>query len=333
MQIGGFLIGAALLAWCVAKALTPENRGQLALLRDASPSLVAALLGLTAVSIALNGLVFWAVLRPVRRLRAVDTIAVNGLATFLNYLPFKLSVLSRVLIHNRRDGVPVFVIGAWFAAMGAVLLLGVGPLILATLVSPRMSALWVGVASGALVGSTVLAVLIARWFKGPHGMARIVAIVDAFRIPPISRLIRAGFVRGLHAGMDMIASPSAVALSVVLRLADTATQAGRFAIAAEILGRPLGFDQALLYSVTYFAIGVLSPVGMLGFRESGTSAVAALVGIADPGGFVVVPLLVGAAEAVVNIAGAAAAIAWLRPRRWLMPAHDSEPPPEPTSPA
>ena len=68
-QIGGFLIGIALLVWCVRRGLSPENRGQLALLRSASPGLVASLLGLTVVSIALNGLIFWAVLRPVRRLR------------------------------------------------------------------------------------------------------------------------------------------------------------------------------------------------------------------------------------------------------------------------
>ncbi len=332
-QIGGFVIGIALLVWCVREAFSPENSEQLRTLRRASPSLVAALLALTALSIVLNGLVFWAVLRPVRRLRPVDLVAVNALATFLNYLPFKLSVLSRILIHNRRDGVPVFVIGSWFAAMGAVLIVGVGPLILATLITKQLGAVWLAIAGAGLAGAMFAVVVMARFFSGQRGLDRSIAIVDAFRMRPLSMLIRAGFVRDLHAGMEMLASPSAVALAVGLRLADTAAQAGRFAIAAHILNQPLGFDQALMYSVTYFAIGVLSPVGMLGFRESGTAGVAAFVGIADPRGFMIVPLLVGAAEAVVNLAGAGAAIAWLRPLRWLMPSRGPKSEPVPTSPA
>lgn len=318
-QIGGFLVGIVLLVWCVREAFSPENRGQLKLLREASPELVAALLGLTAVSIILNGLVFWAVLRPVRRLRAADVIAVNALATLLNYLPFKLSVLSRILIHNRRDGVPVFVIGSWFAAMGAVLIAGVGPLILATLFTKQLDARWLAIAGAGLVVTMLVLVVMGRFFSGEKGLERSIGIVDAFHFRPLSMLIRAGFVRDLHAGMEMLSSPPAVVLAVALRLADTAAQAGRFAIAAHILGHPLGFDQALMYSVTYFAIGVLSPVGMLGFRESGTAGVAAFVGIADPKGFLIVPLLVGATEAAVNLVGAALAIAWLRPLRWLLP--------------
>jgi hypothetical protein len=330
-QLGGFLVGLALLGWCVQRALSPENRGQFALLRDASPSLVAAMMGLTALSIMLNGLVFWAVVRPVRRLKPPDMIAVNALATFLNFLPFKLSVIFRVLIHNRRDGLPVFVIGSWFAAMGAVLIAGIGPLVIATVISRSMDARWFAAAAISLVGAMASLVILGRIFGGQAGLSRSFAIVDSLRLRPLSTLVRAGFIRDLHAGMDMLASPRALALSVGLRLTDAMVQALRFSIAAQILGRPLDFDQALMFSVTYFAIGILSPVGMLGFRESGTAAVAQFVGIPDPEGFVVVPLLVGGTEVVVIMVFAGLAIAWLRPLKWILPG--SRPPAPPTSQA
>ncbi|HRQ74272.1 MAG TPA: hypothetical protein PLU35_14715, partial [Phycisphaerales bacterium] len=125
----GFVAGLVLLGWCVRAALSPENREQLSKLGDAPAWAVAALLGLSVASVALNGLAFWCALLPARRLHASDVIATNALATFLNYLPFKLSAISRVVIHNRRDRVPLLTIGGWFGAVLGVMVVSLAPLV------------------------------------------------------------------------------------------------------------------------------------------------------------------------------------------------------------
>src|SRR5690606_21428503 len=112
----GFLVGLALLGWCVSIALSPENREQLDRLADAGWRPIALLVVLSGLSLALNGAIFWLVLLPARRLRAADVIATNALATFLAYLPFKISLIVRALIHQRRDRVPLVLLGAWMSA-------------------------------------------------------------------------------------------------------------------------------------------------------------------------------------------------------------------------
>jgi hypothetical protein len=60
---------------------------------EAAPGPVALLFGCSLATLALNGLIFWVVLLPEKRLRVSDTLAtVNAFATMLAYLPFKLSV-------------------------------------------------------------------------------------------------------------------------------------------------------------------------------------------------------------------------------------------------
>ena len=70
---------------------------------------------------------------PVQRLRTLDVVAVNAIATLLNYLPFKLSVISRIVIHNRRDGVPLGKIVGWLAAVGVGGVISFGPVALVSL--------------------------------------------------------------------------------------------------------------------------------------------------------------------------------------------------------
>ena len=52
-----------------------------------------------------------------KRLGAIEIIAVNSLCTFLAVLPFKISVLARAAIHHKRDGVTFRQIVAWFAGI------------------------------------------------------------------------------------------------------------------------------------------------------------------------------------------------------------------------
>ena len=122
VQLIGYLIGIALLVWCIRLAFSEENSAQLATLKDAPAQSLILLLMLSLASVGVNGFLFWIALTPLRRLPLADVLWTNALATLLNYLPFKLSVASRVLVHARKHNVSIPRIGAWFASVGAVML-------------------------------------------------------------------------------------------------------------------------------------------------------------------------------------------------------------------
>ncbi len=317
VQVIGFLLGIAALGWCITRALQPENREQFARLGEAPASALLAILALTAVSIVLNGLIFWATLLPIRRLRAPDVVAVNAIATFLAYLPFKLGAVVRVLIHNRRDHVPLATIAAWFASVAAVIVAALVPPALASVWRGRMDALWYGAGLGGIVVLGVSLIAVARWFRGERGLERMHSILDPLRLRAAQRFLQSRVWTHLHDAFTILSSPGVVAGTIGLRLADTAVQAGRFLIAASILGQPLAVEQAVLVSVTFFLIGVVSPTGMLGFREAGAAGLAGVLAFATSEQFAPVALVVGGAEAIVNLAGAAVGLAWLRPDRLL----------------
>jgi len=317
VQTIAFLIGILLLWWCARQALSEDNRAQIQRLGEASITDVAAIAGLSLLSIILNGLVFWVAMRPVKRLSIVGTVATNALASFLNYLPFKLSILCRVLIHSKRDGVPLLTIGAWFAGMGAVLLATYGPLVSVSLWRRGIDWVWLAAGFGGVALGLATIVLVARLFAGARGRDRIERLAERMldRIDArIARcLMRTRVFARLHAGLDMLASPWAVCGESALWLGDLGVQATRFTIAAGILGVALPWQDALLVASCYFLIGVASPAGQLGTREAGTTAVAGVLGLAGGEDLAVVMLLASAVESVVSLLSAGAAIVWLRP--------------------
>src|SRR5690349_13489035 len=78
IQIVGFALGVASLVWCIRSALADKNREQLSLLLHAPLSLVAAMIGLSLLTLVTNGLLFWTALTPVKRLPVVGVLATNG---------------------------------------------------------------------------------------------------------------------------------------------------------------------------------------------------------------------------------------------------------------
>lgn len=319
VQTIAFLVGIVLLWWCARQALSEDNQAQIQRLGEASIIDVASIAGLSLLSIILNGMVFWVAIRPVKRLGVVGTVATNALASFLNYLPFKLSILCRVLIHSRRDGVPLLTIGAWFAGMGAVLLATYGPLVSVSLWRQGIDWVWCAAGIGGVGIGLATIVLLARLFAGSDGRDRIERLAERMldRIDArIARcLMRTRVFARLHAGLDMLASPWAVCGESALWLADLLVQATRFTIAASILGVTLPWQDALLVASCYFLIGVASPAGQLGTREAGTTAVAGMLGLAGGEDLAVVMLLASAVESLVSLLSAGAAIVWLRPDR------------------
>jgi hypothetical protein len=317
IQLVGYGCGIALLVWCVSEALSPQNRGQLAKLGEASIWEVGLLCALSVLSIILNGVLFWVAVRPVQRVPVDSVLCANAIATALNYLPFKLSMISRVLIHNRRDGVPLLRIGGWLSTVMILLAATVGPLVVVSLSKPTVDGMWFVLVGAGLVGSMLAVVLGARLFllQGVRDVAR---RLTAKTKPGRKFLASESMGPYILDGLKMMASPSVVVPGVLIRLTDIGVQSARFIIAAGILGVTLQIDKAFLLAATYFGIGIVSPFGMLGTREAGAAGVADALGIPSPELIAAVVLLVSATEALVTIMLATIATIYLRPLKLLV---------------
>ncbi|HMN41912.1 MAG TPA: lysylphosphatidylglycerol synthase domain-containing protein [Phycisphaerales bacterium] len=325
LQILGFVIGIAILGWCVSTALKPGNREALTRLHEASFGQIAALIGLTIVIIVASGAVFRETLVPIKRLSILPAQATNTIACLLVLAPFKLSVLFRVLVHNRRDGVPLLTIGAWFGAVGVVILCVLLPMMGGAAMRGRADTAWFIIAGGGMLACLLLVLLVARALATPRGWDWAQRLYARF---PLPARLRPGSIAATvlfekaHEGVRMLASPRVVFGCAALRLIDFAAQAGRIAIAAAIIGVPLEWDRALLAGLVFFLITAAAPSGALGAREGGT---AWLIGVVlagvDRDRFLLVVLTVSATEAAVLLIGSAISLAYLRPDRLLRLGH------------
>ncbi len=339
LQSVGFLIGLVLLGWCIRVALSDENREQLARLREASVGQVSLLLALSAGTLLINGLLFWITLRPVHKIRAIDHVAINAVCTFLAFLPFKIGTLSRVAINNRRDGVPLLTIGAWYGVMFAIMLAAYIPAMGASIWRRGLDTTWWIVCLGGAALLCALMVGIARLFAGETGIARLHKIIDSIRLPIVSRLARTEHFDRVHTAAAMAASPLDMAGGIALRLLDLGVMSWRFVVAGSIVGVAFGWEEAVLVASAYYIIGMLSPFGILGAREAGTVFMAGALGIAASTGqsteevapsLTVLTLFITGTESIVLLAGAAAGTVWLRPDRLLRKAPEETPLPEET---
>jgi hypothetical protein len=343
VQVIGFAAGLASMAWCISKAFKSDPHdpvNKFARLLHAPRHLLVAILALSFATMVINGLLFWVGLLPVRRLRATDVVATNGICSFLAYLPLKAGAIVRVLIHNRRDGVPLLTIGSWFASMGVVILAAFGPPLLGVLVLGKIDARWFVAVVGTQLVAAASIVVLARGFRGQRGIDRLASIADSVRLPPLKRFLNSAIWAKLHPGFDMLAAPIPVAGSMLLRAADVCVHAGRFLVAATILGIELPVSQAVPISLTFFIIGVASPAGMAGLREGAATGLAGVL-LKKTGAtedmfseIAKVALLVTATEAIAFLASAAFGIAWLRPQKLLALRNEptSRPPSAPEAP-
>jgi len=332
VQVVGFLIGIALLGWCVRLALSAENREALQELTNAPPGSLMALLGLSVVGVVANGLIFWGSLMPVRQLRALDVIGVNALATFLANLPFKIGLLARIAIHNRRDGVPMAMIFGWFGAVTASLVLVSSSLFAVGALRGVLGEWTIAAALLLLVVQAGVMVAIAKRLSGDAGHRRLSRVLGRLGGKRALRLTRSQVVRELHMGLDMLASARWVAFVVAFRVVDFASQAWRWVVAGELVDKDISATDGILIAGGHFLAGALSPVGMLGFREGAAMGTAELLGL-ESREFAPIALLTAGSELVVVIAASGLAIAWLRLDRMLRPRDGSPQDRTPGSPA
>lgn len=319
VQVLGFLIGVALLIWCIRGAFSEGKQAQIGKLLLADPQLVAGVLGLSAVSLVVNGLIFWNAVRPVKKLNALDVQGTHAVAVLLGYLPFKLGLLFRVLVHNRRDGVPLLTIGAWFASITMIMGGVVVPLVAVSVWHGKVDAAWVLLAAGSIAATWGLMFLLARALAGPAGLQRLRLWLGAMGSSGLAIKVRESHaISHLHAGFDMLAHRGALGWGVLLRVADVSVQAARFALAARILEIDMSPGQAVLISLAYFVLGILSPTGMVGAREAGTKGALVALDVTGGKGFAIV-LLVSAAELLVQIPAALAGAARLRVWKGIRP--------------
>lgn len=314
IQTLGILVSVGLLTWTIAGVLRPENRAKLESVTHAPPASLALLMGLSLVSLACNGTSFWLSLRALRPVPFLGTQAANAIASFLAYLPFKLSVISRVIIHHRRDGVPVVALGAWLAA-NAVLVLGIlGCVTVARLWRGSVDPGFVAAAAGLLIVFGVILCFAARLFAGEAGGARYRTL--AGKLGPLGRLMAWPMFLHLLAGFDILAKPRVVGGVTIVRLIDIAAQTGRFVVAAAIINVPLTWSSALLPAVAFFIIGAGNPAGAVGGREGGTSGIAALLHLESAvslGDFKVITLVVSGSEILLYSVAAVLSAIYIRP--------------------
>lgn len=326
LQALGTLVALGLLAWVVV--ITLRNRDMLTRLIEAPPAYLAALVALTLLSLTLNAAAFWITLRPIVRIRFLDMLATNTVASALALLPGKLSVVWRAIAHNRRDGVPILTVGSYLAANAVVVLAVVVPLGLVGLWRrgadlPYALASLAGVALCA--GAAHAA---ARCFAHEAGLARLRAFAGVLRLRLLDRLLASAWFGRLHRALAILAHAPTLAAATGVRTLDLLIQSARFCVVAAALGLSVSFEKAVLAGTTFFLIGVASPTGALGSREGGTTSLAAITDISglSTDDFAVIILAVGLTETVIWTAGAFLAILYLRPDRWTVPPAPPTPP-------
>lgn len=245
LQIVGFLIGVALIVWCVRTAAADADWRRVL---DADPLDVAGLLAATVASVIINAGAFWTVLRPIRRHLVWRLSLLNGIAGLLNYAPVRIGLVARVAYHIRVDRMGAGVVASWIAVTALFMLLALVIVGVATLAVPL--GVWTAVL---IAGQLVLAKLLLN---------------VTLSLPP-ARAVTARF----EALAPMLLNPVAYWGTMSLRLLDIGAFVLRMWLAARILGLSLPKVDVIILALTAQFVS-LSPLGRLGFREAAVAFVA-----------------------------------------------------------
>jgi hypothetical protein len=314
VRVAATLVALGLLAWVVSLVLAPDNKEAIERLRQAPPRYGAWLLALSLASLLLNGTTFWIALRPIKKVAYIDMQATHAVAALLFYLPVKVSVLWRLFVHKRRDGLAMLTTGGYLVANGIILLAVLVPMGLVGWWRKGVDWVYVAASMGGVAACAGGAHGFARVFAGPDGLARMRRLGGALRLSLLDRLLHSHFFSRLHRALAVLADPVTVAGAACTRVADVLVQAGRFVVAAGAVGAALSFEKAVLAATSFFLLGIASPAGALGLREGGTTGLAAVTDLSglSKHTFAVVALTVSATEIVVFLACALVALVRLR---------------------
>lgn len=315
IQVVMFCIGLGLLALCIRTAMQPKFEPQIERLRNAPIEMVLALIGLSLTTLFLNACTFWTAIYPVKRVPFWDIQATNAGAALANYAPAKLGAILRFVVHNRRNHVPIFTIGAWIGAVSVTMMCALFPVVAAGMWRKAFDLWFLAALLAGLAFTYGTTLLLARAFAHERGLARLHAITARFNSRLLDRVMHSGAFRNLHAGLTMLAHPWSFAAGVVLRVVDLLVQALRFMVAAHLLGLDLTFEWALISSGAYFLVTVFSPAGPLGLREWVVTWLATL-GLTE-GTMQVMALTVTLSEIAVYVVCGSLGLLYVRPDRFL----------------
>jgi len=278
VQVVGLLVGLGLLAWVFTLAFTGENRENLDRLLEAGWRPALVILALQAGSILFGAIPFWTTLLPRKRLSVVDLVAVNALATMLSPLPFKISVLSRVLVHRRHDGLRFVEIASWFSALGVTLVCLLASVAAASVIAGEVNALWWAIAGTGIVGGGATILLVSRFVRTKPRL-------DKWTLE----------------AAELLSHPWPMVGTFAARVVDIGLFAGRFWVASAALGKPLDAGGALLAASVYVLSGVVAPAGTLGAREGAVAGLALFPVGLEPSAIAAASLVVTGGEIAASL--------------------------------
>jgi len=244
-QALGFLAGLVLIAICFRTAF--QDGADWSRIREASPALLTALLVTGLLSTVLDGMVFWAVMRPYHRLGFMEVQGANMTASFLNYGPVRLGTIFRIIFHARVDKIPLIPILAWFAAITVTTAACMGSVFVATLLVGKPGVSW------ACIVALLLAISgVSLWFVSRSSMVR----------------------RRANGIERMFGDPQALTAGLVGRLFVLASICVRMSLAAQILELDIETDLVIMISITALLSSFI-PLGRFGWREATVTLVTA----------------------------------------------------------
>ena len=276
LQVAGFTLGVALIAWCVwGAAKDPEGWQRL---REASSASLIGLLLCSLGSIIISGLTFWIAARPVQTLGVQDQQWINALACMLNYAPVRLGMFVRAAYAIKVDHLRAVQLVAWFASVAFTFV----------------------VALAAITAGTLAWIQFGAWTFFPTLI--IIAMLGGFSGRWCATL---SMVQKRAQGLErLITNPTALWGSIALHILDLFFATGRVLLAIQILDLPLNLAQTCLISMASFAAS-LNPLGRLGFREAAVALTAGALSIGGLAGmenkFQTLAVIESAGEALVAI--------------------------------
>ena len=161
LQLLGFVLGAGIL-WMLFRSATQGEQWS-EILQRISPDLLVGFILCTLVSVVVNGAIFWTTIRPVRQESFLALQWVNITATFLNFSPIRLGIVSRIIYHVRVDRMKVLFILGWFFAIIVSIMLVLGSATVATIVNPQINWIWAGLILGMLIVSVIIVPPLCRF--------------------------------------------------------------------------------------------------------------------------------------------------------------------------
>ncbi len=252
-QAVGFAVGIALVAWVVKGAIDaandPSRAGILESVRaawESRPWLVAGIALTTALSLAIDGALFWLILLPVRRLGFMEIQWLTFVTATSNFFPVRLGIPVRYAYAMLANRMGFLEATAWFVALTLVILVSLGAVVAATAAVPVPGVAW------ALL--VLVALAAGGWI--------------------LQRAAGLGPVRArMGEWTPMLTTPRTYWAGTLLRVAEVLLWVVRMWCAAEILELGLSFATVTVLGVASIAV-MLNPVGRIGFREATTVVVA-----------------------------------------------------------